>query len=91
MLLEEEANEALRAARRGKQRTAKETVLKIKRGFNTFEAAEYSGVSEALLRRYRKKSSTELGPQYIQIGVKVIYLKDHLDEWLDQLIEVSAS
>jgi|GEM_PF-6927698 len=84
MLQEEEANKALRVKRREKQRVARQNVSGVKRGFTTYEAAEYIGISEALLRRYRKKSCHEAGPRYIQIGIKVIYLKNHLDEWLNQ-------
>ena len=59
-----------------------------KRAYNTIEAAEYIGVKERTLRISRTPSSKVKfeGPPFKRIGPrKVVYLKEDLDRWLDNL------
>lgn len=46
---------------------------------NTREAAEYLGVAESTLRTWRH---THTGPQSYRLGVKVLYDRADLDDWL---------
>jgi predicted DNA-binding transcriptional regulator AlpA len=47
---------------------------------NTAAAAEYVGISEATLKRYRKEGG---GPEYIRLGARIIkYRQTDLDRWL---------
>ena len=62
----------------------------LKRAFTTIEAAEYCGMKERTLRIARTPSScvTFKSPKYRRMGSrKVIYLREDLDKFLDELEE----
>lgn len=50
-----------------------------KRGYSRKEAAEYCCVSVSYLVKHKDDG---LGPIYIKIGGKPVYLKEDLDAWL---------
>ena len=52
----------------------------ILNGMNTSRAARYCGVLEALLRKFRQNGD---GPLYCKVEKKVVYRKDHLDQFLE--------
>lgn len=60
-----------------------------KRGFTTREAGEYIGRSASWLRKKRLRGADDPGdpgPRYLKTeGGSAIYLKEDLDQWLDQL------
>lgn len=61
----------------------------MKRTYSTKEAAEYIGTTELSLRASRCPTShiKFIGPNFRRIGSrKIIYLKEDLDSWLDNLI-----
>jgi len=54
------------------------------RALTTAEAARYIGCSENYLRKARSYNNVP-APRYTRIGLKkIVYLIEHLDEWLDQ-------
>lgn len=58
-----------------------------KRGYSSQQAANYIGMSETYLRVDRSRGVTgnrTKGPDYTRKGRRVIYLKEHLDAWLEQ-------
>lgn len=56
---------------------------------NSKRAAEYLGVSDSFLRKTRMKKNPDEerteGPGFKKAGSKVLYTKESLDEWLNQL------
>lgn len=51
------------------------------------EAAHYIGMSVSFLRRDRMEGvigKSTPGPKYLKIGRSVRYLKEELDQWLEQ-------
>ena len=56
---------------------------------STKRAAEYLGVSDSFLRKTRMKKKPDekrmAGPIFKKAGTKVLYTKESLDEWLNQL------
>jgi hypothetical protein len=63
-----------------------------KRGFTTREAGAYIGRSASWLRKKRLRGSDDPGdpgPRCLKTddGATVIYLKEDLDAWLNQLAE----
>lgn len=57
------------------------TILKEK------DAAEYIGMSRSFLRQDRMNGFRENrtpGPKFLKIGRSIRYLKEDLDEWLNQ-------
>ncbi len=64
--------------------SATQSLATVKRGFTTIEAAVYLGVSDSLLRQLRMKSSHDTGPEYVKVRGKIVYLKEQLDDWLDE-------
>lgn len=65
-----------------------------KRALNDREAAAYLGMSVSFLRQDRLNGHREgqtPGPRWIKIGRSVRYLREDLDEWLEQLKAAKAS
>ena len=60
------------------------SVLDIKRGFTTTDAATYLGVSTSHLRHSRMVPPLANGPRYTRIGRKILYLREDLDAWLNK-------
>lgn len=59
----------------------------MKNIFTERETAEYIGMSRSFLRQDRMNGIREnrtLGPKFLKIGRSVRYLKEDLDNWLDQ-------
>lgn len=58
-----------------------------KRGFSTRQAAEYIGLSPSWLRKKRLRGADDPGdpgPRFIKLeGGMVLYMREHLDAWLD--------
>lgn len=54
------------------------------RGFNTRNAAAYIGWSESFLRRARIGKTKTPGPRFKKHGKRVTYLREDLDEFLEQ-------
>ncbi len=54
------------------------------RGFNTANAAAYIGWSESFLRRARIGKTKTPGPRFKKHGKRVTYLREDLDEFLEQ-------
>lgn len=66
----------------------------IKRALSDREAAIYIGMSVAFLRQDRLNGYREgrtPGPRWVKIGRSVRYLREDLDEWLEQLKAAKAS
>jgi hypothetical protein len=65
-----------------------------KRGFTTRQAADYIGRSPSWLRKKRLRGVEDPGdpgPRYLKTETgSVIYLVEHLDEYLDQLAAQSG-
>lgn len=65
-----------------------------KRGYSTQEAAHYIGLSDSFLRQARmtgKRARRLDAPKHTQLGCrKIVYLKEHLDEWLDSHASTAA-
>jgi len=61
-----------------------ESVLDIKRGFTTADAATYLGVSTSHLRHSRMQPPLADGPRYTRNGRKILYLREDLDAWLNE-------
>tara|TARA_Y100001951_G_C11286353_1_gene268976 strand:- start:154 stop:414 length:261 start_codon:yes stop_codon:yes gene_type:complete len=63
-------------------------VIKMeKRVFTEIETAEYIGMSRLYLRQSRmegNRANRTSAPPFIKIGRSIRYLKEYLDEWLDQ-------
>lgn len=58
------------------------------RGFNEKQAAMYIGMSVSFLRKDRMHGvirSRTPGPRWGKVGKRVVYLRDDLDSWLDNL------
>lgn len=58
-----------------------------RRGLSEAEAATYIGMSRSFLRQARmdgKRLNRTPGPPFSKIGRKVLYLKDDLDNWLEE-------
>ena len=53
------------------------------RGFSTLQAATYIGLSKSFLEKARVNQTTVPGPKVTKIGTRVLYLKEHLDAYLD--------
>lgn len=53
------------------------------RGLKDKAAAQYLGVSRSFLQKTR--CTGKGGPKFIRVGRAVVYLKEDLDAWLDQL------
>ncbi len=62
-----------------------------KRGFKEEEASDYLGFSRSFLRQGRMTGELENKippPPFIKVGNRAIrYLKEDLDEWLDQFLK----
>ncbi len=54
------------------------------RGFKTADAATYIGWSESFLRRARIGKTKTPGPRFKKHGKRVTYLREDLDEFLEQ-------
>ena len=57
-----------------------------KRCMTEIETADYLGVSRSTLRQGRMNGPREnriMTPPFVKAGRKVIYLRDHLDTWLE--------
>ena len=54
------------------------------RAFNTVDASRYAGHSEGYFKKARRGKTGTPGPKFRKIGKRVIYLREDLDEWLDQ-------
>jgi len=57
------------------------------RAFNEIETAHYIGMSQAFLKRSRQEGKRENrtpAPPFIRVGNAIRYLKDDLDQWLDE-------
>jgi predicted DNA-binding transcriptional regulator AlpA len=66
----------------------------IKRAYSDREAAIYLGMSVSFLRQDRLNGHREgrtPGPRWIKIGRSVRYLREDLDDWLEQLKAAKAS
>jgi predicted DNA-binding transcriptional regulator AlpA len=66
----------------------------IKRALSDREAAIYLGMSVSFLRQDRLNGHREgraPGPRWIKIGRSVRYLREDLDDWLEQLKAAKAS
>ena len=58
-----------------------------KRGLSEKETAEYTGLSRSTLRQGRmtgKRDGRCETPPFIRAGRRVLYLRDQLDQWLEQ-------
>ncbi len=58
-----------------------------KRAFREREAALYVAMSTSFLRQDRMNGSRENrtpGPRWTKVGRTILYLKEDLDDWLDQ-------
>lgn len=59
----------------------------IPRALNEIETARYIGMSQAFLKRSRQEGKRENrtpAPPFIRVGNAIRYLKDDLDQWLDE-------
>ena len=54
------------------------------RGLNTAAAAQYIGFSSGFLRKARRGLTQVPGPKYRRISNRVVYLREDLDQFLDQ-------
>ena len=55
------------------------------------EAARYIGKSVAFLRLSRSNGVKAQGPDYVQIGGQIRYVKEDLDKWIDALPRKKAA
>jgi predicted DNA-binding transcriptional regulator AlpA len=65
----------------------------IKRALSDREAAIYLGMSVSFLRQDRLNGYREgrtPGPRWVKIGRSVRYLREDLDDWLEQLKQKAA-
>jgi len=66
-----------------------------KRAFSETEAAHYISCSTSFLRQARMTGPRARrldAPQFTRLGGrKIVYLKEHLDEWLDSHAEKTAA
>ena len=59
----------------------------LKRGYREREASLYIGMSPSFLRQDRMNGSRETrtpGPRWIRVGRRILYLREDLDQWLDE-------
>lgn len=64
----------------------------VKRAFTEIETAEYIGMSRSFLRQSRMEGNRENrtpAPRFIKIGRAVRYLREDLDNWLDNFYKQS--
>lgn len=54
------------------------------RGLGTNDAAEYTSFSVSWLRKARIGLTDSPGPKFKKIGKRVVYLRDELDDFLEQ-------
>ena len=54
-----------------------------RRGYSVANAALYLGLSESFLNKARVNQTKLPGPDFIRVGVRCIYLRESLDEYLD--------
>ena len=70
------------------------TKRKIKRALTEIETAVYIGMSRSFLRRARMEGNSDSrtpSPPFIKIGRSVRYIKDDLDNWLDEFSKLEHS
>ena len=53
------------------------------RGLNTAAAARYVGLSTSFLEKARLNHTTTVGPKFTRKGKRVIYLRNELDQYLE--------
>ena len=80
----QERKSARNSSTSGYRAVGSETILDIKRGFSTADAAIYLGVSQSHLRHSRLQPPSANGPRYTRIGRKILYLREDLDAWLNK-------
>ena len=59
--------------------------LEIKITFTEKEAARYIGMSVSFLQKDRmngKLANRTLGPEWVKVGRRILYLKEDLEKWL---------
>ncbi len=61
-----------------------------KRGLNETETSEYLGVSVPFLRKLRKEQPHK-SPPFFKIGTRIIYDKAKLDDWIEEMTDVTVS
>ncbi len=54
------------------------------RGLNTEAAARYLGLSPSFLEKSRIGKTKTPGPKFKKIGKRILYLRDVLDDFLEQ-------
>ncbi len=54
------------------------------RGLSTADASAYTSFSESFLRKARIGLTNTPGPAFKKIGGRIVYLREALDEFLDQ-------
>lgn len=64
------------------------SVNSIRRRLSTKEAAEYMGISERTLEKYRVVGG---GPPYMKIFNRVVYDTRDLDDWMESKRRLSTS
>lgn len=64
------------------------SVNSIRRRLSTKEAAEYMGISERTLEKYRVAGG---GPPYMKIFNRVVYDTKDLDDWMESKRRLSTS
>ena len=55
------------------------------RGYNTEAASAYLSMSTSWLRKARIGATSTAGPKFRKVGRRIIYTKNALDEFLDDL------
>jgi len=77
-----------------KKKHHRKVVNTPKRGYSTREAAHYVGLSESFLRQARMTGERKRrldAPKHTQLGCrKIVYLVEHLDDWLDSHTTTAA-
>ena len=53
------------------------------RGLGVTQAAKYIGLSESFLNKARVNQTKLPGPDFIRVGSRCIYLRESLDQYLD--------
>lgn len=54
---------------------------------NRKAAAAYVGMNESSFRKYLKKKGTPK-PKHYEIGVRMLFKTEHLDEWVENFLKV---
>ena len=62
---------------------SQENTTEQPRGLPVAAAARYIGLSESFLNKARVNQTKLPGPDFIRVGARVIYLRESLDNYLD--------